>query len=228
MELVARLLGTELFEGFCKEDLEPLEPGLRARTYQKGAYLWHGGDPVTMAVVIVSGLVKARLLEADGNEAVVQLVLPGETVGEFPIFEEGARRYYDCIAVEQTETIVIPRDHLIFLLERDPKLTIKLAAVMMRRVLRGYDHLAETQFADLETRLARRLLALAKAKGEPDRSGTRIGTRLSQSLIASTVRASRENVNRALGRMADEGLIQIADGYIVIRDEEGLLERTKR
>jgi len=228
MDLVGPLLETELFEGFRREDLDALAPSLRARSFQKGAYLWHAGDPVTMAVVVQSGLVKARMIEEDGNEVVVQLAIPGDTVGEYHIFEEGRRRYYDCIAVEPTEVIVVPREQLIYVLERNAKLTIRLAASMMRRVLRGYDNLAEVQMVDLETRLARRLLALMKMRAEPGDTGTRIGVRLSQSLLASTVRASRENVNRALGRMADEGLVELADGYIVVKDDAALTERAKR
>jgi CRP/FNR family cyclic AMP-dependent transcriptional regulator len=228
MDLLDPLLGTELFKGFRREDLEPLAPDLRRRTYQKGAYLWHAGDPVVLVYGITSGLVKARHLEPDGSEIIVQLAVPGDTIGEYPIFQEGAVRMYDCIAVQSTDGIVIPRDNLIYVLQRNPSLTMKLAASMMRRLMRGYEALTEIALVDLETRLARKLVGLIDTLGEPADGGVRIGMKLSQSLLASTVRATRENVNRALARLSEAGVIAQADGYIVVRDEAGLAERAQR
>jgi len=228
MDLLTPLLGTELFQGFRREDLEPRASDLRARSYQKGAYLWHAGDPVVIVYAITAGLVKARHLEPDGSEIIVQLAVSGETIGEYPIFEEAAVRYYDSIAVEPTEGIVIPRDNLIYVLQRNPGLTMKVAASMMRRLMRGHDALTEIALVDLETRLARKLTGLVAVRSEPTDDGVRIGMKLSQSLLASTVRASRENVNRALSRMTEAGLILLTDGYIVIRDTAALSERAQR
>jgi CRP/FNR family transcriptional regulator len=225
MDLLDPLLKTELFTGFRREELEPLAPDLRKRTYQKGAYLWHAGDPIVIVYVITSGLVKGRHLEPDGSEIIVQLAVPGETVGEYPIFEEGAVRLYDGIAVEQTDGIVIPRDNLIFMLQKNPQLTMKLAARLVRRLLRGHDDFTLIALNDLETRLARKLTGLVSVLGEPTGGGIRIGMKLSQSLLANTVRASRENVNRALGRLTDAGIITQADGYIMVLDEAALAAR---
>jgi CRP-like cAMP-binding protein len=228
VDLLSALLETELFEGFSRADLEPLEPALRRRTFPKGAHLWFAGDPIVFAVLITSGMGKIRHIESDGSEVVIQLVVPGETAGEFPFFDEEARRWYDAVAVEPIEAIVIPRDHLLFVLDRDPRLTRKLAASMLRRLMRDHAALTEIQLVDLEVRLARRLLALGRLKGEHSPEGTLIGLKLSQSLLASTVRASRENVNRALARLSDAGLISLKGGYIVVRDTLALTARAKR
>src|SRR5205085_3420655 len=126
---------------------------------------------------------------------VVQLVGPGETTGEFHVFDDCAVRYYDTIAVERSEVLVVPREHLVFLLEQDARLAIKLAAAMLRRLLRLHGGLADIQLVDLEARLARRILELVKARGERGGHSNRIDLRLPQSLLASTARASRENTN---------------------------------
>src|ERR1051326_9078269 len=225
MDLVGLLLDSELFEGFARADLMPLAPSLRTRRYQPGAYLWQVGDPVVAACLVVSGLAKVRHLEADGHEVVLELVTAGETVGEFHLFDEKARRYYDTVAIESTEVLVIPRDHLMHMLDSNPRLIKILAASMLRRLLRQHGAITELQLVDLEARLARRLLALMKLRAEPVPDGTRITLRLSQSLLASTVRASREQVNRALARMADAGIVRLQDGYIIVRAEEALAQK---
>jgi CRP/FNR family transcriptional regulator len=220
MDLVGALLAHELFEGFARADLEALD--LRTRIYQRDAYLWHAGDPVVAMYLVTSGLAKVRHLEADGSEVVIDLVVPGETVGEFWIFEEDARRVYDTVAVERTEVVVIPREQLFYVLERRPKLTIALAAALIRRMSRELFAIAEVQQVALEARLARRLLGLMAVVGRHVDDGTRIDMRLSQSLLAGTVRATREHVNRAFSRLTDAGLVRVDDGYIVVLDAEGL------
>jgi CRP/FNR family cyclic AMP-dependent transcriptional regulator len=222
MDLVGALLATELFEGFRREDLEPVHLGMRV--YQKGASLWHAGDPVVALYLVSSGLVKVHHIETDGSEIVIDLIVPGETVGEYWVFEEDARRVYDAVAVERTEVVVVPREHLLYQLERRPKLTMTLAASLLRRMSRQLFAIAEIQQVDLDARLARRLLGFTKVIGQQVEGGTRIGMRLSQSLLAGTVRASREHVNRALARFTAAGLIEHRNGYIVVTDAEALLE----
>jgi len=228
VDLLDSLLTTELFEGFSRRDLEALGPSLRRRTFPKGVFIWHAGDPVVAAHLVLSGLIRTRHLEADGSEITIQLAVPGETVGEYWFFEEGARRMYDVLAIEPTDTIVIPRDPLLYVLKRDPALTMKLAASMIRRLARDHGYMTAIQLVDLEARLARRLLALLTIRAEPVEDGTRIAMRLSQSLLASTVRASREHVNRALGRLAATGVVRLDNGFIVVRDEERLSELAAR
>jgi CRP-like cAMP-binding protein len=222
MDLLDALLETEVFAGFRRLDLEPLTPSLRTRRYQPGAYLWHAGEAVSWFGLVTSGLVKARHMETDGSELLVQLGAPGDTIGEFHVFDDQARRYYDVVAVEATEVIVVPRDHLAYLLEKNARLTVKLAAAMMRRLLRLHGSITDLQLVDLETRLARRLLELADTAGKPVANGTRITVRISQSLLASSARASRENTNRALNRLAARGVIALDNGYLVIRDRAAL------
>jgi CRP-like cAMP-binding protein len=104
---------------------------------------------------------------------------------------------------------------------------MKLAARLVRRLLRGHDDFTQMAIVDLETRLARKLTGLAAAIGEQTDLGVRIGMKLSQSLLASAIGASRENVNRALSRMTDGGIIKQTDGYIVILDEDALTKRAQ-
>lgn len=227
MDLVGRLLEVELFAGFDRGDLAPVEESLRTRTYQKGAYLFHADDPVVAVYLILSGLIKLCHVEADGSEFVVDLFWPSATIGEFPILDAANRRSFDAIADQRTEVVVIPREPLMFALERKPELLRTFAATMLRRIVRDHVAIAKMQMVDLDVRLARRLVSLALACGQPADGGTRITIRLSQTILAENVRASREHVNRALARFVGAGLIRVTEGHIVVTDAQALAAKAE-
>jgi CRP-like cAMP-binding protein len=223
MDPLEVLVATELFAGATREELEPLVPTLRVRPYVKAAYVFRAGDPVTASYVVVKGLVKVGVIGPEGHEWVVNLKVPGDTFGEYWLFEESARRRYDAVAVENTECLVIPNDALMYFLERHPKLMRRVAAVLLRRIRREIEIVIDTQsVGDIAGRVAQRLLLLAKAHGEPAPVGVRISIRMSQTMLAAMALGSRENVNRAIARMTADGLIAHDDGYITLLQPEKL------
>lgn len=216
-------MATELFAWAVREELEPLAPALRQRTYIRDAYVFRAGDPVSGAYAVLDGLVKVGLIGSRERELVTNLKFPGDTFGEYLLFEENARRRYDAVAVEHSECLVIAKDALMYFLERHPKLMRRLTAVLLRRLIDEVVMITDTQsVADITGRVAQRLLMLARAHGEPAPVGIRIPIRLSQTTLAAMASGSRENVNRALARMTADGLIAHDDGYITILQPEKL------
>ena len=223
MDPLEALMATELFVGATREELAPLAPALRERAYVRGAYVFRAGDPVSAAYVVLSGIVKVGAIGPEGHEWVVNLKVPGDTFGEYWLFEESARRRYDAVAVEATECLVIAKDAAMYFLERHPQLMRRLAAALIRRIRNEFNVVIDTQsVGDIAGRLAQRLLLLAYAHGERAQVGIRIPIRMSQTMLAAMVLGSRENVNRALARMTADGLIAHVDGYITLLQPEKL------
>ena len=76
MDLLDSLLTTELFEGLSRRDLEALGPSLRRRTFPKGVFLWHAGDPV-----VGLGGVHVGCWQVFGTGAVTSILdLRGKTI----------------------------------------------------------------------------------------------------------------------------------------------------
>lgn len=223
MDPLEVLVATELFAGATREELEPLRPVLSRRAYVRDAYVFRAGDPVIAAYVVLKGIVKVGVIGSQARELVVNLKIPGDTFGEYWLFEDDAKRRYDAVAVERTECLVIARDSLMYFLERHPKLMRRLTAALLRRLISEFIMVTDTQSVrDIAGRLAQRLLMLAEAHGEPAPIGIRIPIRISQTMLAAMAVGSRENVNRALARMASDGLIAHDDGYITVLQPEKL------
>jgi CRP/FNR family transcriptional regulator, cyclic AMP receptor protein len=70
----------------------------------------------------------------------------------------------------------------------------------------------------LSARVAKCLLGLAAAHGELGPSRSRIGRRVSQEDLASMVGATRESINKHLGRLERHGILVKESGHLVIVD----------
>ena len=226
MDPVSVLRRTALFDGFSPADLEELMPGVTARPYARGAYIFHEGDPGRSLFVLSHGQVKIGRMGRSGEEVVFAVLAPGDSFGELALFDNDAPRAADAQAMELTECVVIDRDPFLAFLDRHPVFARRVLQMVSRYVRAGDATFAETAFLDIPGRVASKLLELAAARGEPAGDGTRIAVRLPQRTLAGMVGASRENVNRALSRLTAEGTITQANGYITVVHPARLRART--
>jgi CRP/FNR family transcriptional regulator, cyclic AMP receptor protein len=219
------LARTALFAGTTRAELEPLAPALRRRAYPRGAFLWYTGDPASAAMVVLSGLIKIRSLSADGHELVSHLRAPGDTFGEYHLFDEGGLRRYDAVAVERSECLIIGRDTLLYFLERNPRLLRRVGANLLRSLLDLLEYAESHTVGQIEDRVTQSLIELAERHGEPTADGIRIPIKFSQSVLAGLTGGSRENVNRALARLSAAGVISRDQGVITIRQASARPDR---
>jgi CRP/FNR family cyclic AMP-dependent transcriptional regulator len=224
MDVVEALGNTELFAEATHEELGAIVPAVRRRAFARGAYVYHAGEPAAAAYVVLTGLLKTVTVGPAGHELIVELTGPGGCIGEFHLLEEDSRRYYDLVAVERSECLVVSRVSLQYYLERNPRLMRKVAAAIVRRLLRqaATHHIAPRTESDIAGRVERQLSALSDAYGEDTAGGRRIRLGLDQSALAALVGASRPNVNRALRRLVRTGVISYDAGQITVLNGEAL------
>ena len=226
MDPVSVLRRTVLFDGFSPADLEELVPGINARPYARGAYIFHEGDPGRSLFVVSRGQVKIGRMGRTGEEVVFAVLAPGDSFGELALFDHDAKRAADAQAMELTECVVIDRDTLLAFLDRHPVFARRVLQMVSRYVRAADATFSEAAFLDIPGRVASKLLELAASRGEPAGGGTRITVRLPQRTLAGMVGASRENVNRALSRLTAEGTITQLNGYITVVHAGRLRART--
>jgi CRP/FNR family transcriptional regulator/CRP/FNR family cyclic AMP-dependent transcriptional regulator len=216
MDPVAILSRTALFREFAAAELEPLVPAIQSRTYPRGAFIFHEGDPGTILYVIRVGQVKIGRVGPGGEEMIFAILMPGDFFGELALFDQSAVRTADAQAIDVTECLTLQREPLMAFLERHPPLMGRLLKVFTAYIRQMDSALAEAAFLDIPGRVARKLLALAESHGERTSSGVRIEMKLSQRTLAGMVGASRENVNRSLRHFIVGGAIAQDGGYITI------------
>jgi CRP/FNR family transcriptional regulator/CRP/FNR family cyclic AMP-dependent transcriptional regulator len=221
-EAGAVLFNVPLFAGLPPKVAGGVRERVRRRSFPAGTYLTREGEPADSMFVIERGLVRVSRTSRQGRELVLGLLKAGDTLGELGVLEASGTRTADAIAVEPTMCVALNREDLRALIRTSPELGLRLLATLVDHVRRKDDELADIAFLDLPGRVAHKLLQLAARHGEPVESGVRIAVRLPQSDIAAMVGASRENVNRVLGRFVSEGAVSMDHGVITIVNAEGL------
>jgi CRP-like cAMP-binding protein len=216
------LLGTNLFQDLTPAELGSLLPSVRRHRLARGAYFYRVGEPSVRAWVLISGQAKMTMLSPDGDETVLDVMLPGQLFGLPGLFSSTTHRVGGSMATEPCVALSIERDALMLLLEGHP-------AAMRRTLTRLADLVREYAEAmmlsahdDLRGRVARRLLDLADLHGEQDPRGVRIGARIPQETLGAMIGASRAKVNRALAELAADGHVSIDGGVITLLDADQL------
>jgi CRP/FNR family transcriptional regulator, cyclic AMP receptor protein len=224
---VEALERVQLFAGLDRASLERLATGLRTRRFRRNEVLFHQGDPGDALFIVTSGAVKILLPSEEGDEAILATVRPGAFFGELALLD-GAPRSATAVAMEPTETLVLPRDRFRLLIDTEPATRDALLAALAGELRRLTDHVEELHFLDMTGRMAARLLRLARGAGAAGPDGSvRLDGSYTQGDLASMIGATRQSVNKLLGQFVDDGLIRVDPDAIVILDLPGL-ERTAR
>jgi CRP/FNR family transcriptional regulator, cyclic AMP receptor protein len=140
--------------------------------------------------VVETGLLRAFVVAPDGRELALDLLLPGDAVGE----PAGERSACSVRALRPTRLRVAGSD--------------AVPALLSARGRRLADLACQLAWLDVADRIERRLDDLATRAGRPlPDGGIGVPTRLTQDEIASLAGTSRETANRALHRLMRRGAI---------------------
>ncbi|WP_353471986.1 Crp/Fnr family transcriptional regulator [Salipiger sp. H15] len=170
------------------------------------------GETTPVMYLIARGRVEVIYLDKQGNAAVLHVAGPGEVLGEV----EGLSGT-TCSSTCRTlpDALVLSASTELLLKHIPPALLLRnSAAIMQTRLTRDNELRAIAQFFSVEERLR---MYLHQFTTEMHREA-----RLSQSYLASMVGCSRQTINKLLGDLRRDGLIEIRRGAIVVIDRAAL------
>jgi CRP/FNR family transcriptional regulator, cyclic AMP receptor protein len=222
IEPIIVLMRSSLFADLPPQLAGALRRRVHRRTFPAGAYIAREGEPADSLFVIEHGLVRVSRTSQHGRELVLGLLTVGETLGELGVLDASGTRTADALAVELTTCVTLSRHDLHTVIRTAPELGLRLMSRLVGYVRRKDEELAEIAFLDVPGRLANKLLQLAANHGEPVDGGVRIRVKVPQSELAAMVGASREHVNRALGRLIVLNAVSVERGTITILDSDRL------
>lgn len=209
-----------LFEGTSGQTVRQAALDSELRRACRGEIVLQRGLPVPGMFALAYGSLKTRLRNAQGDEVVLSLIGPGETLAEAPsLLVQPAK--LDAVALADSMLVMIPAASLSALLQRDARLSRNLVTRLAERT--------QTLLAELESGLQRssqRLAAYLESIVEPaDRSGAWVARLpVSKTLLAARLGMKKETLSRLLRQLAARGLVSVAQREIRILDRAGLLE----
>jgi CRP/FNR family cyclic AMP-dependent transcriptional regulator len=215
-----------LFAALDQEAAEALRATMSRVELDRGAVLFHEGDPGDRLYVIVDGKVKLGRASGDGRENLLAILGPGEMFGELSLFDPGPRNA-TATAIADTVLIGLGNEDLTAWLSGRPAVARQLLSALARRLRRTNEALADLVFSDVPGRVAKQLLDLSERFGAPVEDGLRVSHDLTQEELAQLVGASRETVNKALADFASRGWLRLEPRSVVIMDVERMKRRAR-
>jgi CRP/FNR family cyclic AMP-dependent transcriptional regulator len=236
-DVVAALLRSYLFEDLDPEAVRPLALTCSVRHLVRGEFLCHVGDVVNEIYVVITGEVKDILVSVDGEEVIHFVHGPGMTLGEAGFFSVDRVRIVDVVAVAPTTILRLDRRDLVPFMTRHPQVKDRALEGLASNTRWQTTMIAALATRPLVNRLAFRLLELVDSNTDrtnsdrtnSDRTDTdrRNGIaartpKISQTTLAAMIGATRENVNRALAVLTEQGYVRREAGAYLLLDEAGL------
>ncbi|WP_160775700.1 Crp/Fnr family transcriptional regulator [Stappia sediminis] len=210
-----------LFADLDREILEKIARVTLPVRFQRNQQLFEQGEEANGLYIVQNGLVRIWISSEDGRELTINLIEPGDALGEIALLD-GLPRTANATALEPSEMLFLSRPEFVRLLDADPLLSRHIVELLCERLRRNTEDLSNFAFFDLRQRLAAKLLELAIAHATISEGGATFHRRFSQTALAQMLAASREAVNKALSGLSQRGLVTVDGGTITIPDMERL------
>ncbi len=139
----AMLAEVPLFSLLDERERETLAEILESKPFDKGDTISAFGDAGDCLYLLRSGRVEVYVENTQGEKIVLAAIEPGELLGEVSLFDGGPRTA-SAVAVEDSQTLVFDRDHLLEFVRRHPSAALDLLTIMGRR-LRNTDELLRSR-----------------------------------------------------------------------------------
>ena len=210
-----------LLEGVAVEHVRALAALVEIKEFRRRQIVYLPGDPGEHVFFIQGGRVKCSKVSRDGKELTLDYHGPGDFFGELCVFE-GAPREEMAEAMKNAIIVVLPRENLKELLERDPALGLRFARVLGQRRRHIETKLEHFVFRDVHAKLASLLLELGREYGLETEDGVKIDLKITHQEMANLIGSTRETISLALAVFKKKNLVQLLGRTVVLVDQEGL------
>jgi CRP/FNR family transcriptional regulator len=185
------------------------------RVYGKDQIVLMEGETSTGLCIVQEGWLKSVKGSLDGREQVMRVVGPGDVFNAIGVLASDTNPG-TVIALEPAIVWILPRDHLLQLLQANPSLTTMVIQALAERVQHLMAQVEDLSLRPVDARLARFLLEAAQEGSVTRRRWE------TQAELAARLGTVPNVLNRALRQLEEAGLIRVDRRSIQILDEDEL------
>lgn len=207
-----------LFSGLTDQELARVAAHASFRELAAGDILFRLGDACNHFFLVQTGVMKLYRLSQSGEEKVIELISPDQLFAEAVMFM-GARYPVYAQAVEPVRLIVFDSQDFSDLLHSNTELCFRLMAAMSRRMHGLINEIDRLTLHSGTQRLIQYLLDQLPEGVAPSHS---IHLRVPKLVIASRLGIQPETLSRILSKLRQEGLLEISEETILLRDVAAL------
>jgi CRP/FNR family transcriptional regulator, cyclic AMP receptor protein len=213
-----------LFRTLPAEERTTLITHAHIRRYAAEETIFLMGSTGDSMMVVLSGHVRISVPSPDGNEILLAVLVAGDVFGEIAMLN-GKERTADARAASECRLAILNRRDMLAFFARHPNAWLGLVRTLCERLRNVDEQMAEIALMGVPVRLAKALLRMTAVQPQTGKRASQI--RLSQREIGSLIGATRESVNKWLGRWQRMGILRIAESLITIVDRDALEDQTQ-
>jgi len=211
--VVHTLRSCQLFAGLPSADLEKIADVAVLKSLEKGEYLFREGGPAHGFYVVQRGAVNVHRVNAAGKEQIIHVFRAGESFAEVALAT--ATGYpADARALEPTQALLVQKDGILALLQRQPELALRMLGSMSShlRVLVG--QLEDLTLKHFETRLANWLVR--RCPNPQGQSPVKIELTMTKRLLAAELGTGSETFSRTLAKLRQQQLVAVKGKTVTV------------
>jgi CRP/FNR family cyclic AMP-dependent transcriptional regulator len=203
-------------------DIEPtlidqLVPYMHQKSYRKGELIFLEGDQGNEIYFIGSGSISIYTFDKS-KRVILAYLREGEYFGEMALMKPGLVRSATAECLMPTRLYILRRTDFQLLIENDRNIAFHLLDYTMDRLRRANQQIFDLTFLKVRSRIIKKLIYLMENYTAENLNEFVIPVKITHQQIAEMVGAVRETVSKVLQELQDEGLIQIQDKKIHLRD----------
>jgi CRP-like cAMP-binding protein len=202
------------FSGLSPAELDSVKVLISERQAERGEFILLEGDPADALYFVISGVVKVFKTSAEGKEQILQLIRPGESFNDVPIFDGGPNPA-SAQAMGPVVLYSIKNSDMRGILRNHPQVALNVVGILSQKLRNLVSLVEDLSFKHVTARLAKILLEYAGDGSAPRQ-------RLTQQEMAGIAGTAREIIGRSLKELEGEGVIRLDHHRIVITDKEAL------
>jgi CRP-like cAMP-binding protein len=213
------LLGTlrrvPLFTDLSDAELKLIAQGAALHQYATGEIIFSQGDCCSELLIVKEGTVKLLKTAANGRRQLLSIERVGNSLSELSVFD-GNPYHASAEAATQTTLVGLDAERFRGICLQRPEVALKVIKVLGHRLRRMGGLIEDLSFSTVRGRLVAHLIRLAEDHGRRSATGILIDLVENNQELATRLGTVRELVSRNIGRLHNEGLIEVHRRSIII------------
>jgi CRP-like cAMP-binding protein len=215
LDKVAALRRTDLFGSLSDDLLKKIADFAIVRQLRRGQLLYSEREEASGLYVVVNGELRSVRQAARGREQVLSTERAGAVLAAVPVFN-GGKFFSTVIADTNSQVLCIEKRRVHELCREHTEVLWNLARVLGHKIRHYADLIEALAFQNVEQRVARYLLTVARERGVRVGEGYVFELTLTRAEVANRLGSVREVVSRAFTHLEKTGLIHMEGRRLII------------
>jgi CRP/FNR family transcriptional regulator len=206
----------QIFSGLNRDEMDRIAACARSLRKARGEFIYMPGDRADFVYVLRHGRVKLSVLSESGKEIAIDIIQPGEILGEFALVDESPRSNM-AQALDDIVLWVFPKSSFTRLLTTQPRLALSYIRLVGDRRRRMEKKLSDITSKAVFARVCELLHELSTNAFEAETTHNDYLVPLTHNDVANLIGAARQTTTTVLNDLERRGIIELGRGWVRIK-----------